>query len=319
MKSAIRNPQSAIGSRAVVFAGQGAQFVGMGKDLAEAYPECGALFDKADEILGYKLSKICFEGPVEELTKSNNCQPAIFVTSIACYKALCLETDDCGFKGAAGLSLGEWSALYMAGALTFEDALRVLEARGRFMQEACEERDGTMVSVIGLSIDKLKEICSAAGVEIANMNSAEQTVLSGGREEIEAAERMAKDAGAKRTVILNVAGAFHSSLMASAATRLEQVLSEVEISRPCIPVVANVTGRPHGGTDEIRRDMVKQVTSPVQWLSCVQWFKENGVTEYVECGPGKVLSGLIKRIDMEAVIHSIQDCASLKRMLSAEC
>lgn len=304
-----------MGSRALVFAGQGAQFVGMGKDLAEAYPECWALFDRADKILGYELSKICFKGPIKELTKSNNCQPAIFVTSIACYKALCLEAGDFGFKGAAGLSLGEWSALHMADALTFEDALRVLEARGRFMQEACEEHDGAMVSVIGLSIDKLKEICSAASVEIANINSAEQTVLSGGRGEIEAAERMAKDAGAKRVIVLNVAGAFHSSLMASAATRLEQVLSGVKISRPCIPVVANVTGRPHGGTDEIRRDMVKQVTSPVQWLSCVRWFRDNGVTEYVECGPGKVLSGLIKRIDSEAVIHSIENCETLGKTI----
>lgn len=303
----------------LVFAGQGAQFVGMGKDLAETYPECMALFNKADEVLGYEISKICFEGPVEELTKSNHCQPAIFVTSIACYNALCREVEGLSFKGAAGLSLGEWSALHIAGALTFEDTMRVLEARGRFMQEACEEHDGAMVSVIGLSFDKLNEICSETDVEIANLNSLEQTVLSGARKGIEAAEKKAKEAGAKRVIMLNVAGAYHSPLMSSAAVKLEGVLSNVEISRPHIPVIANVTGQPHGGADEIRGAMIKQVTSPVQWLSCVRWFKDRGVTEYVECGPGRVLSGLIKRIDTEAVIHNIQDCETLRRMLSDEC
>ena len=301
--------------RAVVFAGQGAQTVGMGKDLAEAYPDCRALFSRADDILGYKLSEICFDGPTEELTKSNHCQPAIFVTSIACYKALCLAEGDPGFKAAAGLSLGEWSALHMAGALSFEDALRVLEARGRFMQEACEERDGTMVSVIGLPAGKVREIAEQAGVEVANLNSEAQTVLSGERSSVESAAKIAEEAGAKRAIILNVAGAFHSSLMQSAATRLGEVLAGVQISAPKIPVVANVTGLPHGTADDIRRNMVKQVTGSVQWLSCIQWLMDSGVAEYVECGPGRVLSGLIKRIDKEAVLHNIQDVSTLNKVV----
>lgn len=303
--------------RAVVFAGQGAQTVGMGKDLADAYPECKALFAKADEILGYGLSKICFDGPAEELTKSNHCQPAIFVTSIACYKALCLEQGDAGFKAAAGLSLGEWSALHMAGALSFEDTLRVLEARGRFMQEACDERDGTMVSVIGLPADKVREIAEQAGVEVANLNSEAQTVLSGERSGIEAAAKLADEAGAKRAIILNVAGAFHSSLMQSAATRLEQTLAGVEIRTPILPVVANVTGLPHGTPDDIRRDMVGQVTGSVQWLSCIQWLMDSGVTGYVECGPGRVLSGLIKRIDRAATVQNVENVDTLAKVAGA--
>lgn len=301
--------------KAIVFAGQGAQAVGMGKDLAEASPACKGLFDKADEVLGIKLSKLCFEGPIEELTKSSHCQPAIFVTSIACWTAYSEKFGPVPVKGVAGLSLGEWSALHMAGVLTFEDTLRVLQARGRFMQEACEEQKGGMVSVIGLDEAKLKDVCLKAGVEIANLNSADQTVLSGERLAIENAEKLAKEAGAKKTILLNVAGAFHSKLMASAAVKLKDFLVNVKFSPPKFPVLANVTGLPHGGAEEIRDVMVRQVTSSVQWMSCVNWFKANGVTEYVECGPGKVLSGLIKRIDATAVAASVSDVASLGKIV----
>lgn len=299
------------GKNAVVFAGQGAQFIGMGKDLSEAYPECRSLFEKADTALGYRLSDLCFEGPGEELTKSNHCQPAIFVVSAACFHALRKTAPNVEFCGAGGLSLGEWTALHIAGALTYEDTLRILAARGRFMQAACEERDGTMVSVIGLTEEKLRDICSATGVEIANLNSAEQIVLSGARQGIVEAEKLCKEAGAKRTIPLKVAGAFHSTLMASAARNLEEFLGNVEIRPPSMPVTANVTGRPHEDAEAIRNAMVKQVTSPVRWLDCVQWFGRQGVTTYFECGPGKVLSGLIKRIDMNAGvfnIQGIQDC-----------
>lgn len=304
-------------TRGIVFAGQGAQAVGMGKDLAAAFPECRALFDKADAALGYPLSKLCFEGPIEELTKSSHCQPAIFVASLACWTAFNIRKGGVDVKGTAGLSLGEWTALHMAGALTFEDTLRVLEARGRFMQAACEERQGGMVSVIGLPADKLNAVCAATGVEMANLNSPEQTVLSGEKQAIQAAETMAKEAGAKRTVVLNVAGAFHSSLMASAAAKLKDVLAGVAIRAPAFPVIANVTGLPHGGPDDIRRDMVRQVTSSVQWIACVNWFKANGVADYVECGPGKVLAGLIKRVDSQAVCHSIQDVETLDKAVAA--
>jgi [acyl-carrier-protein] S-malonyltransferase len=303
--------------RAVVFAGQGAQAVGMGKDLADAYPECRALFAQANDILGYDLARIAFEGPLEELTKSHRCQPAIFLVSTACFHLLQRQIPGLSFAGTAGLSLGEWTALHAAGVLTFVDTLRVLEARGRFMQEACDEQPGGMVSVMNLPLAELEKICAATGVQIANLNGPDQIVLSGAKSAIAEAERLAQSAGAKRTVMLNVAGAFHSRLMASAAAKLEKLLSGIEFRAPALPVVANVTGRPHGGPDAIRSAMVQQVTSSVQWVKTVQWFQQAGIGGCVECGPGKVLSGLIKRIDKGLDTHTIQDAATLKGVASA--
>jgi [acyl-carrier-protein] S-malonyltransferase len=303
--------------RAVVFSGQGAQFVGMGKDLADAFPVCRDLYRKADEVLGYSLSGICFGGPIEELTKSNRCQPAIFLASMACLHALSASKGGLTWTGTAGLSLGEWTALHVAGCLNFEDTLRVLAARGQFMQEACEERAGGMVSVIGLAEDRLREVCQKAGVEIANLNSPDQTVLSGAKERIEDAARLANEAGAKKTVVLNVAGAFHSPLMASAAGKLETLLAGIAFRPAAFPVLANVTGQPHGDPAAIRREMVRQVTQSVQWVSCVQWFRQQGTTEYVECGPGRVLTGLIKRMDGAAQLHNVQDKPSLDKVAAA--
>lgn len=303
--------------KAVVFAGQGAQFVGMGRDLAEAYPECKELFDRADAALGYSLSKICFEGPESDLTKSNYCQPAIFTVSAACYQALCREVPDVTFAGAAGLSLGEWTALYAAGALSFEDTLRVLEARGGFMQEACEQRAGGMVSILGLDADKVREIAAATGMEVANLNSAEQTVISGPKENVQKVEELAQAAGAKRAIPLNVAGAYHSSLMAPAAEKLAEVLQGVEFKAPAIPVLSNATGAPHGGPDDIRANMLKQVTHSVLWMSCIEWLRDAGVKACVECGPGKVLSGLIRRIDRELSVCNIQDTETLGKAVEA--
>ncbi|MDI6773861.1 MAG: ACP S-malonyltransferase [Verrucomicrobiota bacterium] len=299
--------------RAAVFAGQGAQFVGMGKDLADACPECRDLFRRADEALGRPLSRLCFEGPIEELTRSNNCQPAVFVTSVACHRAFCREAGNPAFAGMAGLSLGEWSALHAAGALSFEDALRILEARGRFMQEACEEREGAMVSVMGLPLPELEAICRNIGVEIANLNSPDQIVLSGERGRIEDAEKKARDAGAKRTVVLKVAGAFHSALMASAGRRLAETLERVEFAAPAAPVMSNVTGQPHGNPREIRENMIRQVTSSVRWGACVESLKALGVGGYVEFGPGRALSGLIKQIDGHAALSNIQDLPTLQK------
>ena len=303
--------------RAIVFAGQGAQFVGMGKDLASAYPECKDLFDRANAVMGFDLARLCAEGPIEEITKSDHCQPAIFVTSAVCYTALKKLVPDLEVAGTAGLSLGEWTALYAAGALSFEDTVRLLKARGKFMQEACEERQGGMVSVMGLPVPELEKICAATGVQIANLNSPEQTVLSGDKAKIAEADAMAKAAGAKKTVVLTVAGAFHSQLMASAAGKLEKVLSGVTLQSTQIPVVSNVTGQPHGDPEAVKRAMVRQVTSSVQWAAGIEWFKHNGVTEYVECGPGKVLAGLIKRIDKDATVSSIQDVATLEKAVAA--
>ncbi len=312
-------------STALIFSGQGAQSVGMGKDLAEKYPVCADLYARADEVIGYELSKICFEGPDEELTKSNHCQPAIFVTSVACAKALEAESSSAEAaedKGAApeavamaGLSLGEWTALHMAGVLSFEDTVKVLEARGRFMQEACEEQAGGMVSIIGLSREQLDGICAETGVTVANLNSSAQTVLSGPKAGIEKAEALATEAGAKRAIILNVAGAFHSPLMASAAAKLDDVLAGVTFNEPTVPVLSNVMGKPHAGADAIRANMVRQVTDSVLWLSCVEWMQAQGVDRYIECGPGKVLTGLIKRIAAGATLQNVNDVASVEKVV----
>lgn len=303
--------------RAVVFAGQGAQFVGMGKDLSAAYPECKDLFDRASAVMGFDLARLCAEGPIEEITKSDNCQPAVFVTSAACFVALKKLVPELVVSGTAGLSLGEWTALYAAGALSFEDTVKVLKARGKFMQEACEERQGGMVSVMGLPMAELEKICAATGVQIANLNSPEQTVLSGEKAKIAEADKMAQAAGAKKTVVLPVAGAFHSALMASAAGKLEQVLAGVTFGAAQVPVVSNVTGQPHGDQAAVKQAMVKQVTSSVQWVGGIEWFKRNGIVDYVECGPGKVLAGLIKRIDKEASVCSVQDVATLEKAAAA--
>lgn len=301
---------------AILFAGQGAQAVGMGRDLAEAYPECKALYTKANEVLDYDLARICWERPESELVKSSHCQPAIFVTSAVCCRALRRERNSLAIQSTAGLSLGEWTALWLAEAVSFEEALRILEARGRFIQEACEEREGAMLSVIGLDPEKLKAVVAQAGVEIANYNSPEQIVLSGARAGIKAAETLVKEAGAKRAIILNVAGAYHSSLMASAARRLAAFIQDVPIRPPCLPVISNVTGQPHGMPDDIRRQMVLQITSPVQWVACVQTLRQQGVARYIECGPGRVLSGLVKRIYPEAELNNVQDCPSLIKTIA---
>ncbi len=302
---------------AVVFAGQGAQFVGMGKDLVSAYPVCRTLFAEADDVLGYALSKLCFEGPQEELTKSNHCQPAIFVTSMACYRVLEEQVPDLAPVAMAGLSLGEWSALHAAGVLTFADTLRILQVRGTAMQAACEEQPGGMVSVMGLGRSELEALCGEAGVEMANLNSEEQTVLSGPKAGIEKAALLATERGAKRAIVLDVAGAFHSSLMRSAVDKLQAVLADVVISAPAVPVVSNVTGALHGDPDAIREAMLRQVTESVHWYEGVAAMTGAGADTFVECGPGKVLSGLLKRIARGARLLQVQDDASLTTTVTA--
>ena len=300
---------------AILFPGQGAQSVGMGKELAEQVPECRDLFDRAGEVLGFDLARICFDGPVEELTKSNHAQPAIFVVSAAAYAALKKERPDLQPAAVAGLSSGEWAALCAAGVVSFEDTVRVLEARGRFMQAACEQEPGGMLSVIGLSVEKLESIATACGIQVANLNSPEQTVLSGRVAGIERAEAMAKEAGAKRAIRLNVAGAFHSKLMEPAARELAAFLEGITFSAPGVPVVSNVLGRPFESVDEIRNGMVRQVTESVRWVDDIRWMIAQGIVTHIECGPGKVLSGLVKRIDKQASIHNIQDHASITAVL----
>jgi [acyl-carrier-protein] S-malonyltransferase len=297
-------------SKTLLFPGQGAQAVGMGRELAEGLPECRALFAKASEVMGLDLLKLCVEGPIEDLTKSSNTQPAIFTVSVAARTALAhFAGGALAVAGIAGLSSGEWAALHEAGVVSFEDVVRVLRARGQFMQEACEATPGGMLTIIGLSLDQAKAIAAASGLEVANMNSPVQTVLSGHADRIAAGETAAKAAGAKRALRLTVAGAFHSSLMKPAADKLAEFLKGVEFRAPKIPVWSNVTGKPHTTPDEIRRLMVAQVVSSVCWTDCFADMGAAGLTAGFECGPGTVLSGLAKRIVPEAAITSIFDLA----------
>ena len=298
--------------RAIVFPGQGSQVVGMGKDLADAIPECKALFDQANEILGYDLARICFEGPQEELNKSNHAQLGIFVASAAAYQALKLKQPELEFDVLAGHSLGEWTALYVAGVVGFEDAIKVLKARGEYMQAACVENPGAMLAVMNVDGDVLVDIAAQAGCHVANFNSLAQTVLSGTAESIDQAEELCKQAGAKRAIRLPVAGAFHSPLMQPAADKMGGFLADVELAEPSVPVLSNVTAQVHE-TASIRDNMVKQITSSVQWVASVQKLVADGIEEIVECGPGKVLAGLIKRIDKTVAVRNIGQLTDMEK------
>ncbi|MBR4523188.1 MAG: ACP S-malonyltransferase [Kiritimatiellae bacterium] len=290
-----------------VFAGQGAQVPGMGKDFAEADPEIMALFDKANEVLGFDLKKICFEGPAEELTKSNVCQPAIFVTSYAAYLAYQKRTPT-EFACAAGLSLGEWGALCAAGVLDFDATLKVLEARGRFMQEACEAEPSGMIAIVGASKEQLEKLCAETGCTVANINSAAQQVLSGSKDAIAKAAETAKALGIKRAIPLATAGAFHSRFMEPARVKLASVLETIEFKAPKFPVLSNVTGEPHSSDPAaIKALMLEQVTGTTNWAQDVVTARDLGCDTFVEFGPGKVLSGLIKKIDPALDVSNVSD------------
>ena len=304
-------------SNCCIFAGQGAQVPGMGRDFAEADSEVMALFDKANAVLGFDLKKICFEGPAEELTKSNVCQPAIFVTSYAAYLML-QKRKPTEFACAAGLSLGEWGALCAAGVLDFDATLKVLEARGRFMQEACAATPSGMIAIVGATPDQLQALCEATGCTVANVNSAAQQVLSGSKDAIAAAAVKAKELGIKRAIPLATAGAFHSPFMQSAREKLAAVLETVSFNPPKFPVLSNVTGEPHSDDPEvIKATMLEQVTGTTNWAKDVETAKSLGATTFVEFGPGKVLSGLVKKIDATLVTANVADMASLEAAVAA--
>ena len=289
----------------------------MGRDFAEADSAVMALFDKANAVLGFDLKKICFEGPAEELTKSNVCQPAIFVTSYAAYLML-QKRKPTEFACAAGLSLGEWGALCAAGVLDFDATLKVLEARGRFMQEACAATPSGMIAIVGATPDQLQALCEATGCTVANVNSASQQVLSGSKDAIAAAAVKAKELGIKRAIPLATAGAFHSPFMQSAREKLAAVLETVSFNPPKFPVLSNVTGEPHSDDPEvIKATMLEQVTGTTNWAKDVETAKSLGATTFVEFGPGKVLSGLVKKIDATLVTANVADMASLESAVAA--
>ena len=289
----------------------------MGRDFAEADSEVMALFDKANAVLGFDLKKICFEGPAEELTKSNVCQPAIFVTSYAAYLML-QKRKPTELACAAGLSLGEWGALCAAGVLDFDATLKVLEARGRFMQEACAATPSGMIAIVGATPDQLQALCEATGCTVANVNSAAQQVLSGSKDAIAAAAVKAKELGIKRAIPLATAGAFHSPFMQSAREKLAAVLETISFNPPKFPVLSNVTGEPHSDDPEvIKATMLEQVTGTTNWAKDVETAKSLGATTFVEFGPGKVLSGLVKKIDATLVTANVADMASLEAAVAA--
>ena len=284
---------------AALFAGQGAQAVGMGRDLAESRPECKALFDRADSILGWSLSEAVFEGPIERLTRTDVCQPAIFVASAAAWTAFRALAPAVPFAAMAGLSLGEWTALWAAGAVSFDDAVRILAARGRLMQEACDAAPSGMVSILKLGPAACEAIAAETGCSVTNYNAALQTVLGGTPDQVAAAAAAASAKGG-RAVVLKTAGAYHSPFMAPAAERLAPVLAGVEFRAPSVPVLSNFAGRPHGSPDDIRAAMLAQIAHPVRWTDDVAAMTALGAGTFVEFGPGAVLTGMLKRALPEA-------------------
>jgi len=302
---------------ALLFAGQGAQVVGMGKDLAEKFPSAKAWFDRANAALGYDLAKICFEGPEAELTKTEHAQPGIFLVSWVYFQLLKEQTPDLKFEATAGLSLGEFTALTAAGAMSFEDGLRVVRQRGKFMQEACDVTKGGMAAIIGLDEAPTREVCAEAGVVLANLNCPGQLVISGETEKIAKACELAKAKGAKRALPLPVAGAYHSPLMAGAQPKLQAELAKVKLSPPVVPVISNVTGETHTSAADISARLVEQVTSSVLWEKSMRHLLAQGFTRFIELGPGTALSGFMKRIDKGAQMLNVADVASLEATAKA--
>jgi len=299
-----------------LFAGQGAQAVGMGKGLAEKLPVAKSWFDRANDVLGYDLAKMCFEGPEAELTKTENAQPGIFLVGWIAFQALKQAVPSLKFDATAGLSLGEFTALTAAGAFSFEDAIRVVRQRGKFMQEACETTHGGMAAIIGLDEAPTREVCAKAGVELANLNCPGQIVISGETEKLSAACDLAKAAGAKKAMPLAVAGAYHSRLMATAQPKLQEALAELRINDPMVPVVSNVTAQPHTSATIASR-LVEQVTAPVRWEDSMRYLLAQGFTRFIELGPGKALSGFMRRIDPQAQMLNVADAESLEVTLKA--
>jgi len=293
------------GSLALIFPGQGSQQVGMGADLYRESAAAQEVFREAEAILGSELSRLCFQGPEEELRQTANAQPAIMVTSLACLAAA-LESGAISQRPAfvAGHSLGEYTSLVAAGALTFEDALRLVSRRGQLMQEAGQAQPGTMAALLGFSEAQIDEICHLSGAEPCNYNSPGQIVVGGAPAAVAKAAALAKERNG-RAVPLNVSGAFHTSLMKAAAGEFAQTVQETPLSDPVIPVVGNVSARPMTSADEVRADLTQQLTSPVLWHQSVTTMLQAGVRTFIEVGPGRVLSSLLKRAAPEARAVSI--------------
>ncbi len=301
---------------ALLFAGQGAQCVGMGRDLAEHFPVAADLFGQADEILGRNLSNIAWNGPIEELTKTSNCQPALYVHSLAALAILREIAGDFPVAGAAGLSLGEITAHAAGGTFDFGTGLKLVQRRAEFMDQACAATLGGMAAMIGGLENDVRQLAADEDVDIANVNAPDQIVISGELAKVEAAVGVAKEYGIRRAMMLNVAGAYHSRLMESAYEKLRAVLQDVPIESPRFPVISNVTGMEVTTPAEIRRTLQDQVTGTVRWFDCLKRLIDLGCNYFIELGPGSVLAALLRRarkeVDVISVgaVESVRECAA---------
>jgi [acyl-carrier-protein] S-malonyltransferase len=306
---------------AFIFPGQGAQEVGMGAEIAQSFPVAAKIYEQASDVVGYDLRKICFEGPAERLNTTTISQPAIFVTSAVILEVLRTNPATADLKPdvAAGLSLGEYTALYAAGVINFKDALTLVQKRGQAMQAASDATEGTMVSIIGLDEEKVRQLCTEAGegelLLPVNFNCPGQIVVSGSKPACKRAEELAPKYGAIKAIRLEVAGAFHTEMMASAAEELGKALSNCKISEPSnIKVIANIDAEYYKSTEKIVEGLKKQLTSPIYWQKCMERLLADGVEQFYEIGPGRVLTGLMKRISRRTKIINISNLEAIKQL-----
>ena len=310
--------------QAVLFPGQGAQFVGMSADLIRRCPATEPMFDKATKLLGQDLWKLTTEGPEETLNSTAVSQPAIFTVSLAVAKAIeeAAGADSLAAMGTAGLSLGEYSALVFCGAMEFEDALEIVTRRGEYMQEACDREPSGMTSILGLDLTAVKDVVAEAGsvgvIGVANVNADNQIVVSGAMEPLERAAELATERGARRVIPLKVAGAYHSPLMASATEKLRPYLEKVTIRPPRIPFYPNVSATPTDDVEEIRQGLIRQIESSVLWAPTLKALVAAGMETVVEPGPGRVIAGLVKQVERRMPVQSVLDAASMEAFLGAE-
>lgn len=301
----------------LLFSGQGAQKVGMGKDFVEASAAAREMATIADQALGFSISQIMFEGPDEELTKTSRCQPALYLHGLMALAMIRERLPNLEFAAAAGLSLGEFTAHAAAETFSFEDGLRIVGKRGAFMEQACLATEGAMAALIGGDEDQVRELAKAADVDIANLNAPGQIVLSGSSAQIDIAVAKAKEFGIRRAIKLNVAGAYHSRLMQSAQDQLAAELTTLKLNIPAIPVVCNYAATCVSEANEIRTMLEKQVTGSVRWTASIQTLIDMGHRHFLELGPGKVIAGLVAKINPDAVVHSVEDLASLENVVAS--